>query len=74
MSLFTILKFILILIVIISFQYLYIHYFVRLLKYFIDKDYMFLARLSAVVLTTIFCVVNSFSSDMFIDYMSRVLP
>lgn len=74
MNLFTILKCILIAIMICFFHCLFIHYYIRFMKYLIDKDYIFLSRFLAVVLITAFSVVYCFSVDMFVDYMSRVLP
>jgi hypothetical protein len=44
------------------------------MKYFLDKDYIFLAWFFAVVLIAVFSVFYSFSLDAFLDYMFRVLP
>lgn len=74
MSLFTIFKCILIALIIGFSSCLFIYCFDRIMKYFLDKDYIFLAWFFAVVLIAVFSIFYFFSLDVFLDYMSRVLP
>lgn len=74
MNLFTTFKYVLFADIIGFLIFLFMYCLVRIMKFFLDRDYMFLSRFFAVVSISSFTAFYCFLIGVFLDYMSRFLP